>query len=275
MTKLEELKLQREGAQLLANQAYEPYKALIEKTKEDWTNHLKMLMPVETNIRIGLDYSASITIEVVDEKGEDIFGADCDLRIDWKHAPWSEREKKDFVPSYELRIGCGTCGDFTKNDYGQVNKYKIMGILMENFELLEGIFTAGLEALKPLRDTYYKAENLVERADSAIKAEEERIAEEEFLKTVDYSATYKATDDSWRARWLKDNTDGYRYIKFEKTTDKCEFILVGEVERTYNPTTGDWVEAGDFRPYKSKRVDKGTFVNWLKYNRIKKLEINA
>ncbi len=275
MTKLEELKLQRDGAQLLANQAYEPYKALIEKTKEDWTNHLKMLMPVDTNIRIGLDYSASITIEVLDENGKDIFGADCDLRVDWKHVPWSEREKEDFEPTYELRIGCGTCGDFTKEDYGQINKYKIMGILMENFELLEGIFTASMLALKPLKEAYWKAENVVERLDSAIKAEEERIADEEFLKTVDYDAVYKATDESWRARWLKDNTDGYRYVKFEKTTDKCEFVLVGEVERNYDREKDEWVETGDFRPYKAKRVDKGTFINWLKYNKIKKVEINA
>ena len=189
--------------------------------------------------------------------------------------PWTEREKEDFVPTYELRIGCGTCGDFTKNDYGQVCKYKIMGILMENFELLEGIFTASMEALKPLKEAYWKAENVVEKLDSAIRTEEDRIATEEFLKTVDYSATYKATDESWRARWLKENTDGYRYLKFEKTTDKCEFILVGEIERNYDREKDEWVETGDFRPYKSKRVDKGTFVNWLKYNRIKKVEINA
>jgi len=275
MTKLEELKLQHDGAQLLANQAHEPYKALIEKTKEDWTNHIKMLMPVETRIRIGLDYSASITIEVLDENGKDIFGADCDLRIDWKHASWEERKQDDFKPTYELRIGAGTCGDFTKDDYGQVSKYKIMGILMENFELLEGIFVASMEALKPLREAYWKAENLVDKLDSEIRTEEERIATEEFLKTIDYSATYKATDESWRARWLKENTDGYRYVQFEKTTDKCEYVLVGEVKREYDREKDEWVETGDFRPYKAKRVNKGTFVNWLKNGRIKKVEINA
>lgn len=271
MTKLEELKLQLEAAHTKAVEAYQPVAAMQDKLKAKWTNLLNTILPAFHNrIRIWIDYEASITVDILDDNDKVIFGTECEMRVNQKHVPWTEREAEDYKPTYELRIGCGTCGNFTKDEIGQIQKYANMGCLCENFELLETTFTEDIVEYRKVYAVYLKASNEEERVERQISEEEDRIKKEEFLKTVDYEAVYRVSKDY---RYLsRERLEGFDYFKFEKDTDKYEYLLVGYADRQYDYETGEYKEVGNFRACKSKRFDKGTFVRWLMQNVAKKVE---
>ena len=255
MTKLDELKLQLEAATELAQKKWEPVKAMQDQLKEKWTTLFKTLSTcsLKINARINFNYGDDVYIEVglLDEKDETIFGTDISLHIS---RPWSSRAKKEEENNRTLTYNVGTCGAFDKTNIGERNKYLMMGILCENFEMIEEVLNEDLDKYKPLNDDYNKASNLEDKAAREVKDEEERIAKEEFLKTFDKTLIYTPQGDYNTYYWKRNNSDDYSYIMFEKETENYQYLSLGNI---YN---------GQFRWCKTKRVNKGTLERWVRAN---------
>lgn len=258
MERMDELNEKLNAAKNVVNEKGRPLLDLEDKLKQKWSLLIKSLLDTPTKIRVSMGYTTWINVSPIDEDGNVPFGAECEIRIG------KDYNRKTETYAFRVSLGTGTTGSFDITDLGQINKYKIMGCLCDNFSLLNDVFIKDIEEYDALSQEYTKATRAVDDINHEIFMLKEELALDEFTKSFDKNAVY-TSDNSY---WNKSNLNGYKFIKFEKETEGYEYIKLGSLKYDYINN----VQTDEFVDFKTKRFPKGTLLNWAFRGTVKKYE---
>lgn len=174
MDRLEELKILKEAQSQKVTEAYNKL-----EEKRTVANTLviseleNIVKPICQRVSIKFefdDYCNYGSVGILDEKDESNISTEIEIRMG---KPYGSTE-------YELTFSIGSCGRLGKKDTVQINKYRVLNVLIEHFDDLESLIKKNYEALKPFYKEYNKEDSIL----TNFVGEEEDIIKDREKQTV-------------------------------------------------------------------------------------------
>lgn len=251
MDRLEELNILIEAQQKIVDNVTsdaEVMKGLKEKEVKDYIQDLlkETAQGRKLIVVFNLDsYYPSGKIELADDNGDRIFGADIEFYVP-KHYEDDKRK---------LEFNIGTCGSFDKTDADQIMKYLLFSKCLMNFEELETLMLNKIEEIKPYYEVMFNEDHTL----SKLKREKEDIIktrkEAEVLESVKPLAVYRNVGYCQYRRSYQQEWKGYEYCQIKSIKEK-----------TIDLEVGYYTEERGFQSSQSCRVPKSVFVGRLGNN---------
>ena len=181
---------------------------------------------------------------LLDSNGKDIFGAGIDLYFSLDYGKLSD----SYSRSYSLKVNVGSSGPFGKATPDQINKYKMLIVVLENLDNLESYLINQIEELKPLRQTYFDVCNELDK----LKYEKEDLINKANLAKAEASLQVGNIYDVYCGNYWHKDFKGKSFAIIKEIQNKRILFRVGSF---YQKADGTGYEFSEYDTYYYNKED--------------------